>query len=319
MHNFKKKITIILFLAVLIAGNSILTFLFYPYQYARIDVHNIETAAYDTVFLGSSHGKCGINPEVIDAFTGGKSINACMGGEYMQDVYFLAKEAVRRQQPKRVVYELDPGYWVTEPTQGMDYASFYHELPWSTVKLQYFAEKMADADFRTILFPWYVFRQKFALAPKNAAVKMSDIYRSYDPAPFDNEAQTYEGAGFIRRKVVDAPKTEENLVLWDETQLQDESLAYFQRLVQLCEEEGVELIVITTPVPDVTYDKYRQQFDDANTYFSEYLKQYQVPYYNFNYLEMNGFDRSLDAYADYEGHMYGDSADVFSEILAGYL
>lgn len=319
MRNSKKLIHAVFFLVICLLCNSVMTFLIYPYNYARIDVHNIKISQYDTIFLGSSHGKCGINPKVVDEVTGGKSINVCIGGEYMQDVYFLAKEASRKKPLKKIVYELDPGYWVTEPVQGTDYGSFYQEFSFSQVKLQYFAEKMAKADFRSILFPWYVYRQQLQRIPENVKTKMSDVYRNYDPSPFSGKVQSYEDGGFIRRHVMDCPKTEENLVLWDETELKEDSMKYFQRLVKFCEEKEIELKVITTPVPDVTFKKYQRHFDDAHAFFSEYMRKSKVEYHNFNYIDMNGFDRSLDAFADYEGHMYGESADKFSRILAGYL
>ena len=36
-------------------------------------------------------------------------------------------------------------------------------------------------------------------------------------------------------------------------------------------------------------------------------------YYNYNYQEISGFDRSLNGFSDYEGHMYEEQSDVFSE------
>lgn len=319
MRNFKKILPVVVFLVICLAANSILTYLFYPYNYARIDVHNIETNAYDTLFLGSSHGKCGINPKVIEEITGEKSVNICMGGEYMQDAYFLVKNAARTQMPKKVVYELDPGYWVTKPSQGMDYGSFYQEFSWSPVKLQYFAEKMLKADFRSILFPWYVYRQQFKMAPANLHLKNDRVYKEYDPSPFTGVVQSYEEGGFIYRNVYDEPKDEENLVLWDQNELQDDAPKYFEKLKKFCDQNKIELIVITTPIPDVTYEKYQSQFDKANDYFNDYMDSLGVTYYNFIYMDMEDFDLSLDAFADCEGHMYGHTANEFSRILAGYL
>ena len=38
-----------------------------------------------------------------------------------------------------------------------------------------------------------------------------------------------------------------------------------------------------------------------------------VEYYNYNSQEISGFDRSLNGFSDYEGHMYEEKSDVFSE------
>ena len=45
------------------------------------------------------------------------------------DAYFLVKEAARNRKLSRVILEVDPGYWVTEPNQTADYAVFYQK--WS--------------------------------------------------------------------------------------------------------------------------------------------------------------------------------------------
>lgn len=319
MHNSKKIVGILLFVVLCLLGNGVLTFALYPYNYARIDVHNIESKEYDTIFLGSSHGKCSINPLVYDRITNQKSTNLCMGGEYMQDVYFLTKEITRNHKPKRIIYELDPGYWVTEASQGTDFASFYNEFPLSTVKAQYFWEKIMEGDFRNTLFPWYVYRQYLSRIPENIKTKTSNIYKTYDTAPFTGEVQSYQPEGFIYRNKIDAPKTEENLVLWEEESLQEDTVDYFNRLVAFCEENEIELTVITTPVPEETYKKYQENYDQANQYFSEYFAGLAIPYYDFNQITLSGLDRSLDAYADYEGHMYGETAEVFTEKLAGYV
>ena len=319
MRNSKKAILVVLFLVICLAGNSILTFCFYPYNYARIDMHNIETKAYDDIFLGSSHGKCGINPLVFDSITGQKSTNLCMGGEYMQDVFFLAKEVVRNHKPQRIIYELDPGYWVTKPSQGMEYTSFYQEFPKSLVKVQYFAEKIMKADFRSTLFPWYVYRQFFFKVLDNVKTKTGPVYKTYDPAPFSNDAQSYKPKGFIYRNKIDAPKTEENLMLWNKAQLQQDTVDYFERLVNFCDQKQIELVVTTTPVPTETYQKYQRAYDNAHDYFTEYMKSLKVPYYDFNHLPLDGFDKSLNAYADCEGHMYGPTAELFTQLLAEYL
>lgn len=319
MRNFKKAVFVVLFLVICLVCNSILTFCFYPYNYARIDIHNIETNAYDDIFLGSSHGKCGIDPLTFDSVTQQKSTNLCMGGEYTQDAFFLAKEAVRNHKPKRIIYELDPGYWVTKPSQGMDYTSFYHEFPPSSVKVQYFTEKIMKADFRSTLFPWYTYRQYFFKVWDNITIKTGQVYKDYDPAPFTNEAQAYKPEGFIYRNKIDAPKTEQNLILWDEAQLQPDTVTYFERLVNFCNQNQIELVVITTPIPTETYQKYQQAYDNAHDYFTDYMERLKVPYYDFNDIQLDGFDKSLNTYADCEGHMYGATAKQFTRLMAEYL
>ena len=78
-------------------------------------------------------------------------------------------------------------------------------------------------------------------------------------------------------------------------------------------------MVITTPVPQETLDLYGDVFEEAHRYYTELMEAYDVPYYDFNYLPLDDFDRGIRNYLDYEGHMYGESGNQFSRVLGTYL
>lgn len=319
MRSFKIIGKIALFLAIIVAVNGVLNYFIYPYTYTRIDVHNIETGAYDDIFVGSSHGKAAINPNVIDHNTGRRSVNVCMGGEYPIDAYYIVKEATRIHKPSRVIYELDPGYWVTKANEDTSYASVYHEMPISKVKAEYFISKISESDFRNTLFPWYMYRKDYKKAFEIAKMKQSDEYKNYDTTPLASDEQTYEGTGFMNIHRNDLPKTETNLSLWDAENINADSIKYFEKLMDFCADEGIELIVITAPIPNETYEKYEAEFRAANAYFNDYFADTGILYFDFNEEPLPGFDRSIEGFSDYEGHMYGDNADKFSALLCEYL
>ena len=160
MRNFKKNIYPVLFLAVIICMNQILILALKPCTNFRNDIHKLETNQYDDLFVGTSHGKAGINPEVVDKITGERSLNLCLGGEEVQDSYYIIKEACRVNKPKKIIYELDPGYWVSTATLGPEFRTIYDELPLSSVKVEYYVDKIWKTDFRTTLFPWYLYRKE---------------------------------------------------------------------------------------------------------------------------------------------------------------
>ena len=83
--------------------------------------------------------------------------------------------------------------------------------------------------------------------------------------------------------------------------------------------EGIELLMISTPVPSVTRTKYQEQFAKADIYFSDLAKTYDIEYYNFDQLTEREFDKGIDGYVDFEGHMSGENGNSFSEILGNYL
>ena len=146
MRNFKKNIYPVLFLAVIICMNQILILALKPCTNFRNDIHKLETNQYDDLFVGTSHGKAGINPEVVDKITGERSLNLCLGGEEVQDSYYIIKEACRVNKPKKIIYELDPGYWVSTATLGPEFRTIYDELPLSSVKDPFNVAKYEETD-----------------------------------------------------------------------------------------------------------------------------------------------------------------------------
>ena len=86
-------------------------------------------------------------------------------------------------------------------------------------------------------------------------------------------------------------------------------------MVRFCKEEGIELEVITLPVPADTIANMPDSFRQSDAYFKALTKKYQVPYKNFNFDDGLNIDRSMEGYWDYDGHMYGEEAEKFSAEL----
>lgn len=149
-----------LFVGAIMCVNQVLDLALKPTDSFRSDMHNLETNDYDAIFVGTSHGKAGINPNVVDAMTGDKSLNLCRGGENVVDSYNIVREAYRVNKIKKVVYEMDPGYWCTDGNLGPDSRTFYDEFPFSTIKADYYLDKFWGEDFRVTVFPWYLIQKR---------------------------------------------------------------------------------------------------------------------------------------------------------------
>ena len=156
MHNFKGLLRAAAAAAVIAAVLLAADFALYPCTFMRNDIHAVTTQTFEDVFLGTSHGKINIDPESVGAVTGRSGHNLCVGGEYPVDTYYLAKLMVETgHKPQRIIYEVSPGYFVSEKEEGNNYLLFYHEFPVSRTKALYFADTVAKCDLRTMLFPWY--------------------------------------------------------------------------------------------------------------------------------------------------------------------
>ncbi|MFR4627447.1 MAG: hypothetical protein ACLT8Y_15130 [Dorea formicigenerans] len=48
--------------------------------------------------------------------------------------------------------------------------------------------------------------------------------------------------------------------------MNSEAAEAFEKLVKLCKKEGIELTVVTAPVPQETFEKYKSNFEDADKF-----------------------------------------------------
>ncbi len=318
MRNSKRVILFAAFFTVCLLLNVILNYILIPNNIMRIKLHNLETTTYDDLFLGTSHGFSAVDPLVVDSITGRKSTNLCIWGEYPRDSYYLLKEACREHKPERVVYELDPTYWINKDIDTYYYTQLFNYMPWSQVKAEYFLAKITSADFRAVLFPWFNYQLQWQPNLANLELKQTDNYKNYGLDTFDLSYQTLKEEGFLFFK--DTKRTKSQYVsLWDEKKMLVNSYRYFDKMVTFCRENDIELVVFTTPVPQETLELYPENYQKAFQYFSKMLQGYGLTYYNFNYIQLDGFDKSLVGYSDYDGHMYGDTAGSFSKSLGDYL
>lgn len=320
MHNFK-WLKAVLFLALCAGITAALNYAFIPPSSVRVNLHNLRDGQeYNTVFIGTSHGQYGIDPASVDAVNGGSSVSLCMADAYPDDMYYMLKLACETQSPSRVVYELDPSYWMNEQRSGSTQIFFYQDFPLSRAKAGYFLDKIIRLDFRSALAPWSYYRNLIGEIPEHIRQKQSAAYKNYDPSILDIPAGYYGGRGFIYRHHVEGEdKGTFNNIPWDESQVKDKAELYFGRIAAFCRKNGIELTVITTPVPQETMDRFSDSYAKSHAYFTGLLETYGLEYYNFNYMKPELMDRSMEGYWDYDGHMDGIKAQEFSAVLARFL
>ena len=319
MRNFKRKpvILAIVFVILCIAVTAILNYILIPSNVVRINLHYLTNGEkYDTVFLGTSHGQYGIDPQTVDSVTGENSLNLCMADEYLDDTYYLLKLVCETNQPDKIIYELDPSYWMLNQHEGATQIFFYKEFPFSMAKLEYFFGKIMELDFRSTLAPWGYYRNEYKNIGKNVTVKMSEAYKTYDPSVLEIDVGHYGGKGFIYRDRIEGEdKGEFNNVPFDKAAIQEKAVSYFEKIVTYCENKGIELIVITTPVPEETTSAFADSYENAHQYFQEWMDAYGLTYLDFNHVRSEVLSRSMEGYWDYDGHMDGIRAEEFSKVL----
>ena len=319
MHNFKKFLKTITVIAVCILILVMLDMALYPCTFMRNDIHAVVNNQYDDIILGTSHGMTDIDPAIMEEITGRSGHNMCVGGEYEIDAYYIAKLIAEKQKPSRIIYEIDPGYFVSEKEEGNNYLLFYHEFPFSKSKAEYFWNSIAKCNFRTILFPWYEYSLSYELGKVKETFSQK-WNRDYDISHLKSATQEYHESGFIERYPVDTSKLKmEDLKLFDKKQINTQNLEYLGKLIDFCKENGIEFVAVTTPVPIDTLRAYSDNFNEAWKYFGEYFDERGITYLNFNTQYFKAFTHDLKAYTDYDGHMNGKAAEEYSRVLANIL
>jgi len=314
MRIFKRILTAALFVGILAAVSLTLDYLMIPYTFTRMKVHAVENNTYDDLILGSSHGATNIDPDVLGGITGRTTYNAAQGEEFPVDSYYLLKDACIANKPGRLIYEFDSTYWLSAQETDSSYALTYYSMRRSFTKMQYFYAKMWNADFRTWSAPWYFFRDRIYDIGTNLYVKGTDDYKDYGTGTFESDRQSVTDKGFIAIKNV---RWDDAVTVrpWTDDMIQKSDVAYFLRIVSYCKENDISLVVVTTPVPDDTYEAGKDNFDQAGFYMSALADQYGFTYANYNNDRLEGLDTTNAAYADYDGHMYEESAEAFSRVF----
>ncbi len=320
MRISKRLLVPVIFLALFLAVNTGLDYILVPYTFTRYKIHKIETETYDDLILGSSHAGTCLSPSAMQTVNGRKTFNAAQGEEFPVDSYFFLKDAAREHKPDRLIYEFDPNYWITAQDESANYAGMFAEMQLCPAKIQYFFAKMWKADFRTFCAPWYFYRSeaKKEDIERNLFVKKSEDYRNYGTGTFDSAIQTVEEDGFI---AVKPGKWADEITPrdWSEDMLQKDAREYFIRIAEYCRRRGIRLVVVTTPVPAQTLAANLASYTAAAEEMKALSRTYGFSYLNYTEGELllaNQEFTNADLFADWDGHMYADTARRFSAVLA---
>ncbi|MFR2510903.1 MAG: hypothetical protein ACLS9K_01120 [Lachnospira eligens] len=92
---------------------------------------------------------------------------------------------------------------------------------------------------------------------------------------------------------------------------------YFQKIVKYCKDNGIELICVTTPIPPSSV--VSGAANEADTYFKQICDENNVRYIDGNLIKNEILNVSDDDFSDWEGHMNGELAEQFSELLTDIL
>jgi len=187
-------------------------------------------------------------------------------------------------------------------------------------KLEFLTQTAEAKHITNRMLPFRRDWQKLADIPYIKAVwkkKQSDSYRKYEPVV--QEREYYAGKGFVWS---DATLDAEAITWWDNfTDISEDmvsdvtyTLNYLEKIVKLCEEQGIRLIWVTAP----SFDRYLKEvgpYDEAHTYIRELADKHGVAYWDFNLCKEEYLDLDADSFIDVD-HLNGKGAGSVTKLLA---
>ncbi len=318
----KKIIKIFLFVFIFIILYQILFYLIVPKYsaYSRLMIHEMyEIRDVDVVFLGSSKMYTTINPWVADEYLGLNTFDLASSGQQIRGSYYLLKEFMLKNRPRYVVMELQHGSLVGEIAEGDSFADYIitdYLSRASSTYFEYCREAYPFEQWFEAFCRVYHYRDNFTYTKLAERIVTGDLFKL-----IRNEyIGEYLGKGFLtsyeKNGSVLPEKSRLETLVSVET-VDDEKMYYFERIVSLCNENGIKLILITIPGIDDTIneDIYQEDLE----FYSELAKDHKVQYYDMSLCK--AYCAVKDDHNDFfdGGHMNIWGAEKFTKALCGEL
>lgn len=300
-------------------------------SHTRVQLHELYRSDrnIDIAFVGSSHVKYTLSPEIIDALTGEYSFNLGTAAQGLDDSLALIREVCACHRPRQIVLDVYPSMAFRDYD---DYSSVTRTM----IVLDYIRPTLGKLRYLFSSLP----REQYvnALVPARRAweklfdigyisdlmkEKQADAYRNYRLDVADHGASVYRGRGYFENQRTWTPRS-----LWNHHVYRDRehftlegnprACGLLTEIIDFCRERGVRLTLIVMPVPEwsiVGKGNY-QRFIDMIRGIAD---QNRLEYYDFNLCRPEYFDASQYGYFADFGHLNAEGARRISRLMGQLL
>ena len=275
----------------------------------------------DSLFLGSSLVFCGYDPRILDEVWDENTYLAATPVQKIDGGYYLLKEAIKKNDIKTVYVDMFYRHFRDIPKQRaeeqMEYIyciTDYMEHNWNRFEFLVTAsgnDRYINSFFVPSRYGNYLLDLK--RIERVVKAKRSDFYTNYEePGGF------YKGAMFNPNSEGNpnlvGSLDKHNFAVIEEEVISQYSLDCLDKMVKLCKEEGIRLVLVATPITDL-FIKAVGNYDVYCNYMKEYAKQNEIEYYDFNLCKKDilSFERKdfLDTI-----HLSGVGNEKYTKIFA---
>ncbi len=322
MHNFKKFIkTVIIFGVFVFAISCFLIGLFLCSETDRYQdgkARDQYAGTRDTIVIGASRSGRGIKSTVLDEKLGTKSYNLSGPHLTMEGRYLLLQDELERNPVNTVIMEIsNDSLNITKKGGGLEGAFYY------VMRMADF--KSTIRSFVKLVHP-FKYHKAYFFFMKEGKVALKDLfkgeYRTYNEDVYKeqgyvpyypNEVIPVDMASLSKKDYKEYYNTRKM-----DAKIVDENVYYMDKIIELCEEKGIRMILVTTTVSRLKtcMDSNDQ---DVHDWCEDYASKKGVEYYDMNLLkERDEKFSDEDCFHDYY-HLSNVGAPIFSEVLADTL
>ncbi|MEN6461523.1 MAG: hypothetical protein ABFC94_09180 [Syntrophomonas sp.] len=274
----------------------------------------------DLLFLGSSHAYRSFDPRTFDSELSLNSFNLGNSNQNPIDSYFVLKEALRVSKPRMVVLEV---FWVlfeTNDNKERDFESaclVLDNIGPSLNKLSligncFTLEQMPKAIFLSIRYHNNI--MKPSILKENFEGRWLGTHPLGDKTFAEN--QSYEGKGYVatNRVATNTDLKEENYFLtYSEPKWSSARFRSFEKCLELCQESGIKVIMVTAPLPPDTMGLIKD-YENIHNKFNQLAIKYNVKYVDYNEINktLNLFNNN---YFSDEHHLNSQGVQIMNRHL----
>lgn len=314
----KKTVTFAMLLGILcIILNFLLVDNIHAYTRMMLEEMYHYEGNIDVLFIGSSHTYRSYDTDLANTLLGKNTFNAGSSGQHWDGSYYLLKEALKYHNLETVY--LDTYFSVAQySASGANKAQYILSdyMRWSKNKISFLWNVGGiDAVIDSII----PFRRNIRNLFKSykmiecVKLKLTDGFQigNYEHISYNNEE--YRGNGFVysfeiaSKRIDNAPER----TIPAEKPISDYSYEYLCKIVQLCKNEGIELILVSAPMTDEMLSRVDglQYYID---FISEFAQRNNIEYYNFNLCREEYLSLKASDFRD-KHHLNGQGAEKFTK------
>ena len=305
MHNFKKIILhtalLIFFVTIILICSTLPYFWGESYYYQDYKVRTSLSGKLDTLVIGSSHALRSIKPTVLNEKLNTKAYNLSSPLMSMYGRYVMLEKEINRNPIKTVYLEISyNALTLDRKTLGLE-GDLYVLGRFDNVfeRINFFTNAFTPEEYRKVLSDIIV-RSKNSFSIHNTIEQYKTF--GYLSMPSNNQLLSDE----VKEKV-------KNTKVLD-TKIKEESLNYFDKIIKLCKENDIRVILVVTPVTERMILEY-SNLDDIFSQYIDLAKEYNCEYYDFN-LDKNRMKLYSEESSFYDNtHMSDSGAEIFSNRL----